>query len=57
MNITLHWWIIPILISIGGYAYAWYDNRLSGYYSGMVGAIVFVACIGISIGIVIGHFL
>lgn len=58
MTITLTWWMLPILLIIGGWLYAWYDEKhdTGMFYRGMGGMFVFVICFVFAIAFTIGHF-
>lgn len=58
MTITLHWWAWPMLVVFCGFVYMVYDHQTDdGWLAGITGALVFMASIGIALGIVVGHFL
>ena len=55
MTITLHWWIVPILVAVGGFLVgAWTD---SGDALDFIPALISLAGVIAALAIVVGHFL
>lgn len=56
MIITLHWWMIPILIILIG-AYISSQDTSTGYGGGITGGFVFIVALVVAIAFSIGHWL
>ena len=55
---TQYWWLLPIVIVLAGLWYYRYDlSHSDSRIQGVFGAIVLLASVTMSIGIVIGYFL
>lgn len=58
MTITLTWWVVPIIIVVGGFLYMLYVfANADGYFGGIVGELIFFTCVVAAVFLIIGHFL
>lgn len=58
MTITLEWWHLPLIITLLSFLYSVYEYHTdNSYLPGLMGFIVMIIGVGISLGIVLGHFL
>jgi hypothetical protein len=55
MTITVHWWMIPIIIILGG-AYISSQDNSTGYGGGVMGGFVLLVAIAIAVAFSIGHW-
>ncbi|WP_397586783.1 hypothetical protein [Sphingobium fuliginis] len=49
MNVTIDWWAIPALITIGSLIWAFWPQRTTGYGADIVGVVQFLASIIVSL--------
>ena len=58
MTMTLHWWLIPIVLVALGIAGAWKYGRPKGDYgmvSGLIGGGCFILGVSTAVGFVVGR--
>ena len=56
MTITLHWWMVPLGLTVLGVFLLVMDGRQGGYASGLIGGVAFTACIAAALAFTLGHY-
>ena len=49
MTITIHWWIIPTFITVGGVIWALTHKDTSSYLSGLGNLLLLIPVLGVSL--------
>lgn len=57
ISFSFAWWIIPLIITIFGLLISIYDYHTDkSPHGGLIGFVIFMLCVFISSGILLGHF-